>query len=85
MSVLDAVETLLENRDPIFRCQAHLTLGRRAIARDDVRTAVAHFQEALILDPEGEAPKTLLRQLGQQVPGERADNRGIFGRWFRSA
>ena len=42
LAVREAVATLLHDADPVARSQAHTTLGRKAIANDDLDTAEVH-------------------------------------------
>jgi hypothetical protein len=63
---------------------AHLELGRRASARDDVHQAALHFREAMDLDPTDERPREALRRLGLPATPEAdapAPRRG-FWRWI---
>lgn len=55
---------LVEETDPGLRLDAHLELGRRAMARSDDAIARTHFEEALQLDPTDERPKAELRSIG---------------------
>jgi hypothetical protein len=58
------VQVLIEEQDPVRRSRAHLTLGRRAMDRQDVGAAREHLREAMDLDPTDEVPRRLLEQLG---------------------
>lgn len=55
---------LAEELDPALRLQAHLELGRRALADDAIELAETHFTEAREIDPTDERPKAELRGLG---------------------
>ncbi len=57
--------TLAEEANPILRLAAHLELGKRALAREDVETAHRHFSAASDLDPTDERPRAGLRGLGR--------------------
>ncbi|MEZ4317258.1 MAG: hypothetical protein R3F61_07130 [Myxococcota bacterium] len=70
---------LLEETDPSLRLVAHLELGRRAKARDDIDTAETHFREARALDPLDERPRAELRGLGRLQRG------GFLKSWWSGA
>lgn len=56
---------LAEEFDPAARLNAHLELGRRALATDDLTGAETHFTEACELDPTDERARAELRGLGK--------------------
>lgn len=58
---------LAEELDPKLRLQAHLELGRRALASDALELAETHFTEARDLDPTDERPRAELRGLGMRT------------------
>ncbi len=67
---LPAIRVLMEETDPRLRAEAHLLLGKRAVARDDAIAAEAHFQEAAELDPADEDTWALLRRVRRHMkPG----------------
>jgi len=71
---------LMEETDPAIRLDAHLELGRRAVARDDLDTAETHFREASELDPTDERPRAELRGLGRVKKSSRKGFfRGLLG------
>lgn len=76
----DPVYVLLEEPCPIRRSRAHLALGQRALASDDVLLASEHLEEAIGLDPTDETPKRLLGQLEQQT-GKGRDRRRKRSWW----
>lgn len=78
-AVRDAVSTLLHEVDPVARSQAHTTLGRKALANDDLDTAEVHLREATDLDPTDEVPKQLLETLSRR----QSPRRGRFASWLR--
>ncbi len=78
-AVRDAVSTLLHEVDPVARCQAHTTLGRKALANDDLDTAEVHLREASDLDPTDEVSRRLLEAVTRRQPARR---RG-FASWLR--
>lgn len=57
---------LAEEMDPDLRLQAHLELGRRALASEALDLAETHFTEARDIDPTDERPKAELRGLGRR-------------------
>ena len=75
----EAVLTLIEDTDPHRRMQAHLTLGERALDRQDTDTALVHFREARDLDPTDERPRTALLELEGAA---RRPGRVTFWRWL---
>ena len=56
---------LAEEADPRIRLDAHLELGRRALAIRELDLAETHFREASELDPSDERPRAELRGLGK--------------------
>jgi len=79
-AVRDAVSTLLHEVDPVARCQAHTTLGRKALANDDLDTAEVHLREATDLDPTDEVPRQLLEALVRRQSPRRSRWSGLFRR-----
>jgi Flp pilus assembly protein TadD len=71
IAVREAVSTLLHDADPVARAQAHTTLGRKAIANDDLDTAAVHLREAYDLDPTDEIPRQLLESVARRQPAKR--------------
>lgn len=71
LAVREAVATLLHDADPVARSQAHTTLGRKAIANDDLDTAEVHLKEASDLDPTDEVPRQLLESVSRRQPPRR--------------
>ena len=70
---------LMEETDPAVRLDAHLELGRRAMAREDLDTAETHFIEASHLDPTDERPRAELRGLGRIQSGKK---KGFLSGWL---
>lgn len=58
------VQVLLEDPDPLRRSRAHLALGRKAMAQEELEIATEHFRAAADLDPTDERPRSYLRGLG---------------------
>jgi Tfp pilus assembly protein PilF len=73
-----AITVLLEETDPRLRLDAHLELGRRAMARRDAVAARTHFEEACDLDPTDERPRAELRGLARPTT-----KRGFLRFWRR--
>ncbi len=66
-----AVRILLEDTDPVRRSRAHFSLGHRALALEDMKSARDHFEEALVLDPTDERPRVVLQRLPSDAPPSR--------------
>lgn len=67
----DPIQVLLEESDPLQRSAAHLALGQRAMAREDLGAATHHFREAADLDPTDERPRSYLRTIEPAKPRRR--------------
>ena len=65
MSQSALVSVLLEEPDPIHRSRAHLALGERALALQNLDVAREHLEEAADLDPTDETPRKLLAKLNR--------------------
>lgn len=77
------VNVLLEETDPQLRLDAHLELGRRAVARADRHSARTHFAEAVEIDPTDERPRAELRSLGNATVPPAPRRGGLFRFWRR--
>jgi hypothetical protein len=71
------VLVLLHDHDPTRRSQAHLALGHRALARDDLGTAEVHLREARALHGEDDVTRGLAEALTRAREQRRR-------RWFFS-
>jgi len=94
--VAELQRLLVEEPDLGRRAEAHVELGRLALARRRPDLAILHFREALLLEPGFERARAALRALGelsrQREPSfatagrGRAAVRSLFARlWRRDA
>jgi hypothetical protein len=63
----DPIDVLVDDPDPTTRSRAHVELGLRAKARDDLDMAEWHLREAMDLDPTDETTAEELRSIGKSV------------------
>jgi len=85
MEMIDVLDrhpatVLLDETDPFRRARAHFALGQRAMARNDVDTAMSHLRRAADLDPTDERPKELLHRIQPRQHGRATGWRRLFGR-----
>jgi len=83
--VVDPVDVIASDPDPMSRSRAHTALGRRAAARSDTDQAIWHYREALDLDPTDEVPKDELRGLGKTPHATPAPAPSRIGRLWKRA